>query len=1044
MLGVTPLWTASRLLALSGLVAAALAAPTPIARAALPANPVPAVVPALQQWTGSSGTVQLRPGSRIVVARGAGGLATDARTFSTDVATITGLRLPVVTGDHPHPGDVYLTGEGGGSHPDGWYRLDIGDVVTISAPTPTGTFYGEQTVEQLLEASDALPRGTATDWPAQRLRGVMLDLGRHYYTPAYVENQLREAAWQKLNIVHLHLTEGSAFRLNSPKFPGLAAPQSYSHADISAFEAVAARYHVTLVPEIDLPAHATPITTYWPQTTWDCAPMNNERGHNFTVDITKPYTLQVVRSLLDEFIPWFKGPWFHIGADEYPYQSTQAQCPELVDYAKAHHLGSTSDVFVGFIDYLNSIVRAHGKTSIAWGWWDYDATPTIEPDRNIVVEAYGDDVEAGGAAGVHHFLAQGYQVLYANGHQLYATPGLNLLPDDQALYGNWPTVDHPNLLGTMFSRWSDNEENQPDAYFDWYAQRPQAVLADRTWGGPRLDSVFAFEDRVDQIGTAPGLPEPGDAVALHGTPYGSSPPFDPADGYDKAYDGDVTTFFDYSQASGGYAGIDVGAAAPVTKIRFVPRANQPGRMTGGRFQGCTDGPTSGCHDLATVPWSPTYDWHQLVVTDPTPYRWLRYVSPDNGYGNVAEIQYYTAPPTAGRVAVTAPATLKPLDSYRLTTTFTNRSAATLHEIRLTLQGDSLIDQSPLRATPLGRTSFGAVRPGRSVSVTWQVRVPLGATPGRYDFAGRATYRTDAGQQSARSVVPATVTAPITARLDPPDVTPVAGGAATTTLTVTDNLDQPIGVSWSAGATPTVTVHGPSTLVIRPGATSTAKLSVGADSLGVSTVPLYLALRGGGQTAYGGQLALTVSVLLKDGRLYLNGNKVLTKAGADWSDYDLSFTAIPYQTGHSGQYAQVGWFFRAQGPSVPAGAWNWPGSGYLWLLSNSGGPGVLSKIVLVNGSIASSSTTALPFPITGGTQYQLRTVVRGSTFQTYVDGTLVDTTTDPTFPAGRVGFREDGDESASLGQLRVTAPDGQPLFSADFTDPADLQQFDGLS
>ncbi|HEY3633373.1 MAG TPA: family 20 glycosylhydrolase, partial [Jatrophihabitantaceae bacterium] len=856
-----------RVAGLAGLVVVAVAVPIQGADAepAEPAGPpagasvgapnaAPAVVPALQQWSGGPGSFRLRPGSRIVVARTDSNLAGDARTFSADVAAITGLDLPVVVSDRPHPGDFYLTRQAG-THPDGWYRLSIDDVATIQAPTPTGVFYGEQTVEQLLKTGDELPRGTAIDWPKQAERGFMLDLGRHYYTPAYVENQIREAAWTKLNVVHLHLTEASAFRLNSPKFPGLAAPQSYSHADISAFEAVAAHYHVTLVPEIDLPAHATPITDHWPQTTWDCAPMNDERGRNFTVDITKPATRDVVRRLLDEFIPWFKGPWFHIGADEYPYQSTQQQCPELVDYAKAHHLGSTSDVFVGFIDYLNSIVRAHGKTSIAWGWWDYDATPTIEPDKNIVVEAYGDDVEAGGAAGVHHFLDQGYQVLYANGHQLYATPGLNLLPDDQALYSGWPEVD--GVQGYLFSRWADNEENQPDAYFDWYAERPQAVLADRTWGGPPLGTVFAFEDRVDRIGAAPGVPESGDpdAVALHGTPYGSSPPFDPSNSYDKADDGDVTTFFDYSQPDGGYTGIDLGAgsAATVTKIRFVPRANQPGRMTGGHFQGCTDGPASGCHDLATVAWSPTYDWHQLTVTDPARYRWLRYVSPDNGFGNVAEIQYYTAPVTAGRVAVTAPATLKPLDSYTLTTRFTNVASSPLRDVRLTLQGDSLTDQSPLRATPVGAATFAAVGPNRTVSVTWRVRVPLGATPGRYDVVGRAAYRTERGQQSARTVVPSTVVAPITARLDPDHITPAAGGTATSTLTVTDNLDQSIGLSWAAGPAPNITLPGPSTMLLRPGATATSTITVaaGEDALGVTAVPIHLRLHAGGQTAYGG-------------------------------------------------------------------------------------------------------------------------------------------------------------------------------------------------
>lgn len=1038
---------------------AAIAALATVAPTDTPANPAPAVVPALRDWTGGHGSFLLVPQSHIVIARDSGAaLSADASTFRDDLRAITGRDLTIITGGQPHAGDIYLAldiGAAPAGSPAGRYSLAIGDAATIQAATATGVFYGEQTIEQILKLDSvhhSMPQGLAADWPAAGQRGLMLDMGRHYYTPAYVRNQIREAAWYKLNVVHMHLTEANAFRLDSPKFPGLAAAQSYTRSDIAAFEATAAKYHVMIVPEIDLPAHATAITNYWPQTTWDCAPMNDERGRNFTVDVTKQYTRDVVKQLLDEFIPWFTGPEFHIGADEYPYQSTQERCPELVSYAKAHNFASTSDVFVQFIDYLNSIVRAHGKTAVAWGWWDDAGQPTIEPDRNIIVEAYGGSPASDTA---QHFLQNGYQVLYANGNQLYTTPGLNLFPDNQSLYTQWPTVNNTNVLGYMFSRWSDNEETQPDAYFDWYARMPQAVLADRTWGGPALASVFDFENRVDQLGTAPGVPEAGDpeAVLLHGTPYGSSPAFDPSSTYDKAYDGDVTTYFDYAQPNGGYTGIDLGAghAARITKIRFVPRASQPARMTGGRFQGCTDGPTTGCHDLATVTWRPTYDWYEITVTDPAAYRWLRYLSPDNGFANVAEIQYYSAPVTAGRVAVSAPATMRPLGSYGVTTTFTNITDVPLHDLTLSLAADSLTSQAPLAASADGPASFGAVGPHASVSVTWHIQVPLAATPGDYHLAGRAIYRPDgsptSGQQDAQDVAVSTMLAPITAQLDPADITPAAGSSATTNLRVTDNTSRPLTLTWGASAAggSGITVPGGQPLALQPGATATTKLTVLASeaSAGVTTVPLDLKIASGGETAYGGGLDLTVSVFIKDGQLYLAGTKALTRDGANWTDYDLSFTTIPYQTGRAGQYAQAGWFFRAQAPTVPTGAWDWPGSGYLWLLGNSGSSGALTKVVLLNGNITSAATVQLPFPITAGEAYHIRTVVRGNTFLTYVNGTLVDTTSDNTFSSGRVGFREDGDESASFGDLQVTAPNGQVLFSTDFSSTADLAKFDGL-
>jgi hypothetical protein len=114
------------------------------------------------------------------------------------------------------------------------------------------------------------------------------------------------------------------------------------------------------------------------------------------------------------------------------------------------------------------------------------------------------------------------------------------------------------------------------------------------------------------------------------------------------------------------------------------------------------------------------------------------------------------------------------------------------------------------------------------------------------------------------------------------------------------------------------------------------------------------------------------------------------------------------------------------------------------MAGTAAAGALTKIVFRDGNVASAATTDLPVPITAGSTYQVRTVVRGTTFQTYVNGTLVDTTTDSTYPTGRVGFRQDGDESASFGDLRVTAPDGQTLFSDDFNSSAGLRQLEGLT
>ncbi len=131
---------------------------------------------------------------------------------------------------------------------------------------------------------------------------------------------------------------------------------------------------------------------------------------------------------------------------------------------------------------------------------------------------------------------------------------------------------------------------------------------------------------------------------LQGTPFGTSPFWSSNAGYEKVFDGNTGTFFDYRNPNGGYAGIDLGAgnAKVITKIRFHPRAGHEWRMQGGKFQGSNTSPDSGYTDLYTIPAQTPTGWSLVNITDPTPYRYLRYLAPNDAYGNIAEAEFYDA------------------------------------------------------------------------------------------------------------------------------------------------------------------------------------------------------------------------------------------------------------------------------------------------------------------------------------------------------------------------------------------------------------------
>jgi hypothetical protein len=170
--------------------------------------------------------------------------------------------------------------------------------------------------------------------------------------------------------------------------------------------------------------------------------------------------------------------------------------------------------------------------------------------------------------------------------------------------------------------------------------------------------------------------------------------------------------------------------------------------------------------------------------------------------------------------------------------------------------------------------------------------------------------------------------------------------------------------------------------------------------------------------------------IRNGELEVDGGGIgLSTAGADWTDYTMSFRTTPLQTGGGGKYAQAGWVFRASDT----------GTGYAWLLGNYPYPGAeqgsLTKVIFRGGSVVSSQVVPLPFAVVGGQSYQVSTTVSGNTFTTVINRVTVDTTTDATYSAGRIGFRESGgndNESALFDDVRVTAPDGTVLLSDDFS------------
>jgi hexosaminidase len=478
-------------------------------------NSVPAVMPSLREWKGVEGSLKLDKSATIVIdAKYGDSLATTAWTLEKDLKQIDRYDHSVLRAMAPKTGGIFLTlTETNIDIGDEGYMLDVGDAVVIRAKTDAGIFYGTQTLLQILKqdpAHSSLPKGIARDYPLYAYRCQMIDVGRRYFQVNYLEEQIREMGWYKMNTLRLHFNDWNAFRLVSDTYPGLASQPAYTKADISRLQDIAKRYHVTIVPEIDLPAHAEAITKYDPSLRFSCASMDTSRwedGPNggWMLDITRPEVRTWIKALLDEFIPEFDGPYFCVGCEQWELGDKQLQCPELVACMRAKGYGSPTDVLIEWMNEVNAQIKSHGKTMQIWNWWDRKQQSTIQPDKDIVINVWHESSD--------WFLKRGWKVVHSSEEgvdTLCQSPGNGgNSPGDYGfvaskhLYELWNMPMSTNLLGFELARWSDLAEDRSDVWFDNWAQRPLQVLAERTWGGPRSQTVEEFYARVDCIGGAP-------------------------------------------------------------------------------------------------------------------------------------------------------------------------------------------------------------------------------------------------------------------------------------------------------------------------------------------------------------------------------------------------------------------------------------------------------------------------------------------------------------------------------------------------------------
>lgn len=207
--------------------------------------------------------------------------------------------------------------------------------IVIKGSTPAGVFYGLTTLDQLLTAQPkTLEPVKIVDAPRTRVRELMVDPVRTFIPFAELKRMVTEMARYKYNALHLHLVDDQAWRIEIKKYPRLVAESSlrpamddmqytspgfYTQDEMRELVAFAAKHHIMVIPEIEMPGHEVAAIHAYPQLTVGNKKVDVRTTSGVSNNLLNPaseFTYQFLFDVFDELATVFPAPYVHLGGDE--------------------------------------------------------------------------------------------------------------------------------------------------------------------------------------------------------------------------------------------------------------------------------------------------------------------------------------------------------------------------------------------------------------------------------------------------------------------------------------------------------------------------------------------------------------------------------------------------------------------------------------------------------------------------------------------------------------------------------------------------------
>jgi hexosaminidase len=379
------------------------------------------------------------------------------------------------------------------------YHLQVDSQrILLTAPNPLGVLHGLQTVLQLVEPAStayAVPFVTIDDAPRFPWRGLMIDVSRHFIPVDVIHQNLDLMEAAKLNVFHWHLSDDQGFRVESKTYRLLTAKGSdglfYTQAEVRGIVAYAHDRGIRVVPEFDMPGHATSWFVGYPElaSAPDPAKASYEIIRTWGIfdaamDPTRESTFAFLDKFLAEMTALFPDAYFHIGGDECNGTEWKAN-PRIAAYMQAHQMADTAALQAYFTTRVQALVTKHGKITIGW-----DEVLGPNTPKDVVIQSWrGQESLAQAARGGNRgILSAGYYLdLNHSAAEHFAVDPLGegaagLTPEEKA-----------RILGGEGAMWA--EFMTPEILTGRIWPR-MAAIAERLWSPATITDTDAMYQRL--------------------------------------------------------------------------------------------------------------------------------------------------------------------------------------------------------------------------------------------------------------------------------------------------------------------------------------------------------------------------------------------------------------------------------------------------------------------------------------------------------------------------------------------------------------------